>query len=198
MRACLVICAVLGAACPAPGYIHVPPTTLKGVCKGAPWIRILTVKACDKEKGRVTFEVSEALLDNPKWKSGVVSFRLSVPADAPGAKSVLDQLEVGKNVVMFSNEGEGKNASGFGYVCFGKGWYSVDYNPKGELLLLLRSEPDLSRCYHGDIKDLPGFVKSVLAGKDVKAPTAEPTEKVDHSERAKQIDNAMKKNRGEK
>jgi hypothetical protein len=92
------------------------------VCQEATWIRILAVKACNKEKGGVTFEVGETLRDNPKWKSGVVSFRLVVPADTPGAKSILEQMEVGKTVVLFSDEGEGKQAFGFGYACLGKDW----------------------------------------------------------------------------
>ena len=131
MRSMLVSCVVLAAASTTSGYIHVPPTTLKGVCKGAPWIRVLTVKDRDEEKGGVTFEVAETLLDNKQWKSGVASFRLIVPPDAPGGKAVLRQLERGKTVVLFSNEGEGDKPSGFGYACLGKGWYSIHYSPRG-------------------------------------------------------------------
>jgi hypothetical protein len=63
---------------------------------------------------------------------------------------------------------------------------------------MLRGEPDLSKCYHGDVKDLPGFVRATLEGKTVKVPTREPLEKVDHLERVRQIEDAMRKERGEK
>ena len=89
---------MLGTALLGFAYTHVPPTTLKRVCKEASWIRVLIVKAHDQEKRVVAFELSETVQDNPKWKSGVVSFRLLVPADAPGSQSVLDLLEVGKSV----------------------------------------------------------------------------------------------------
>jgi hypothetical protein len=198
MRSFWILCTVLAATSAASGYIHKPPTTLAGVCKEATWVRILTVKACNKEKGAVSFEVSETLRDNPKWKSGVVSFRMIVPADAPGGKSILKSLEVGKTVVLFSDEGEGKNAFAFGYACLGKDWYSVHYNPQGELWLFLRTEAGLTSCYYGEVKELRDHVRSIHDGKDVKVPTRPAAEKVDLAERAKQIDAAMKKNRAEK
>jgi hypothetical protein len=176
--ACLL--AVLGSAAPAPGFIHVPPTDLRGVCRGVSWIRVLTVQERNEEKGGVTFDVKETLRENRQWKSGVASHRrLVVPADAPGAKAVLKRLGPGTTVVLFSSEGEGETPFAFGYACYGEGWYSVQYSPPNTAWVLLRHEPDLSRCYHGDGKKLPGFVAEVLAGK-------------------KQIDEAIKKARGEK
>jgi hypothetical protein len=198
MKRVLIALVVFAPASTALGYIHVPPTDLKGVCKMAPWIRVLTVKDRNEEKGGVTFEVTETLRDNKRWKSGVTSFRLIVPPDASGGKTVLRQLKVGRTVVLFSNEGEGEKPSAFGYACFGDGWYSVHYSALSKSWLVLRNEPDLSTCYHGDVKELPGYVKSILDGKEVKVPTMIPKEKVDHFERAYQIDAAMKKVREEK
>jgi hypothetical protein len=200
MRRCSTALVILAAASTALGYIHAPPTTLKGICtdSNSNWIRVLTVKDRNEEKGAVTLEVTETLREHTKWESGVASFRLLVRDDAPGGRAVLQELKPGLTVVLFSSEGDGEKPWAFGYACYGEGWYSMQYSPQGKCWVLLRSEADLSTCYHGDAKELPGYVRSVLDGKEVKPPTMAPKEKVDPRERARQIDEAIKEARGEK
>lgn len=53
----------------------------------------------------------------------------------------------------------------------------IDFFPildiPGTCWSLLGGEPGLSSCYHG-LKVLPGYVKSILDGKNVKVPTMRP------------------------
>ena len=181
---------------PASGYIHVPPLTLKKMCEDSGSIRVLTVKARDKDKGVVTFEVAEAI---QAPKSGVSSFRLVIRPDAPGGKPILESMAPGTTVVLFSCEGDSGNATrAFGYVFIDKNCYSVDYNAPNGFWLLLRAEPQMSACYHGKAKELPGFVRSLLDGKEVKVPTKAPAEKVDHKGRVRQVEDAINKNQASK
>jgi hypothetical protein len=197
MQKWLVVCAVIAATpSPASGYIHVPPTTLKTLCNDSGSIRVLTVKACDKDRGVVTFDVGEELRSP---RSGVTSFRLVVPPDAPGRKPVLEWMAVGNSVVLFSSEGDsGENTRALGYAFIDEGCYLVDYNAAGAFWLFVRAEPQLSACYHGPSKALRMYLKLILEGKEPKIPTAAAIEKVDHKQRVRQIEDAINKNQADR
>jgi len=180
----------------ASGYIHVPPLTLKKMCDDSGAIRVLTVEACNKDKGVVTFEVAEAIRAP---KSGVSSFRLVIRPEAPGGKPILESMVSGKTVVLFSSEGDsGKATRAIGYAFIDENCYSVDYNAPGEFWLLLRAEPQMSACYYGKASELPGFVRAALEGKEIKVPTKAPAEKVDHKSRVRQVEDAINKNQANK
>src|SRR5262249_18114866 len=118
---------VLALAAPAAfGYIHFPPMTLPKMCKTSTFVRVLTVKKFDKDKGIVVFEVVETLKGE---KSAIKSFRHTLRADAEGVKPILDWVGDDKQAVMFTIEGGGIAC---GYVFIDDYCYSVDYNRSGE------------------------------------------------------------------
>ncbi|MBY0229218.1 MAG: hypothetical protein K2W96_08080 [Gemmataceae bacterium] len=184
--ACLLI---LFATSPAWGVIHAPPATLKEMCDGVGWIRVLKAVPA---KGGVLLEPVETIRKGRE--TGVESFRLAIPATASGAEAIRKKLGAGAPVVLFSNENKGKGLVGFGYACVDEAWFSVDYNAEGKFWLFLRAEPGLSETYHGPAKDLPALVKDALAGKKPKVPTRAAKEP-DHRLRALRVDEAMRRNR---
>jgi hypothetical protein len=181
------------AAPAAVGYIHFPPATLPKLCKTSTFVRVLSVKKFDKEKGILVFDVVETLKGE---KSAITSFRHNLRADADGVKPILDWVGDDKRAVMFTIEGPGLAC---GYVFIDDYCYSVDYNKAGEYWLLIRGEPNQSACYFGSAEQLQKLARDVLAGKDVEVPVKEPAAPVTEEDRAKrrqEVTDVLMKNRG--
>ncbi len=175
----------------AAGYIHYPPMTLQKMCTHSHHIRVLKVDRFDKEKGGVVFENAETL----KGQSQITTFRhILRPADE-GTKPILDGFAKGKSAVMFWIEGTGKTPAGIAYVFIDKYCYTANYNSLSECWLLIRVEPEMSACYHDSAEQLRGFVKDILAGKEVKVPVKELDTKEDRKKRYKEVNDALEKNR---
>ncbi len=176
----------------ANGYIHFPPMTLQKMCKISTHIRVLTVKKLDKEKGVYIFEVVETLKGQ---NSHVKSFRHVVRPDAEGVKPVVDWVADQKRAVAFTIEG-GRGPIACGYVFIDEFCYSVDYNQGGDYWLLIRTEPNMSACYHGSVEQLQKLTRSVLDGKEVTVPVnGLIPSKEDKDKRIKEVTDVLSKNR---
>jgi hypothetical protein len=195
MRAAFASLLVLSACSLAPAYIHAPPTSLKSMCADSDAIRVLKVKARDKEKRGVTFEAGDVLLAREE-KTGVEPLRLLARPDAPGAAEVLAALTAGEVVTVFTREhGTGADTVSYGYAHCAAGWFFVDYNAAGKFWLFVRAEPRLCECYSGKAADLPDLARAVIAGKQVDVPTRAAPKGSDNRLRALLVDEAMRKNR---
>jgi hypothetical protein len=175
----------------AVGYIHFTPLTIPKMCKTSHCIRVLKVEKCDKEKGVILFEVEESVKGQNK---SMTSFKQIIRPEAEGTKPIFDQLEKGKQAIMFSIEAPG-NPIAIGYVFIDHYCYTVDYNSKGKYWLLIRTEPWMSSCYYGTTKELRSIIKDILDGKEVKVPTKDPEKKEDRDKRNKEINEILIKNR---
>lgn len=176
----------------AMAYIHFPPMTMEKMCQHSHAIRVLSVKKFDKKKGIVIFETVETLKEG---KLTSKSFKQVIPPDAKGAKPILDWLDDGKQVVMFTIEA-GNIACG--YVCIDELWYSVDHNKRHDYWLLLRVDPQMSACFHGSVEELQQVTKDILAGKEVKVPVKKlpaPLTQEERDHRAREVNAVLEKNR---
>ena len=192
----------------ASAYMEYSPTTMAKLCK-SPRIRLLKVTKFDKEKGVVIFELVENLNSrNDKVKSTwaekipdgddkVRFFRQTIPVADAGGKQTLEWVAKDKTAVMFTLETGGQVISqrACGYVFIDENCYSVVYNMAGDYWAFIRAEPEMSACYFGTVDQLCKIVKDVLAGKEVKVPTKEPSSKTDFKTRSKEIFDALNANR---
>ena len=98
---------------------------------------------------------------------------------------------------MFSIEGGNEsNTLGCAYVFITKHCYKFDYNKGGKYWFLIRAEPGMSDCYHGTTEQLRTLIKDILDGKEVKVPVKAPASKDDWDKRYKEVNDALKINRG--
>ncbi len=206
---CVAVVAMAAFVSSVSAYMEYQPTTLAKLCK-SPRIRLLKVTKLDKENGVVVFELVENLnTPDDKVKSlfadkipvgdkdKVKTFRHAIPTDAADGKAILEWADKGKTVVLFTLESTGEEVCerACGYVFVDDNCYSVVYNKKGDYWAFIRAEPDMLACYFGKAEELPKLVKDVLAGKDVKVPTKEPTTKTDFKKRAKEVFDALNSNK---
>ena len=169
------------AASPSVGYIHFPPMTLQKMCQQSTCIRVIAVKKHDKEKGVVVYETVENLKGTcPRG----TTLKHALGTDADRVKPILNWLEDGKRAVMFTIEGGGISC---GYVFIDEYCYSVDHNRKGDFWLLIRTDPEMSACFHGSAEQLQKVTKDLLDGKDVKVPVNESASPVSNKEREKRV-----------
>lgn len=185
-----------------------PPTTMAKLCK-SPRVRLLKITKFDKDKGVVLFELVENLNSRddkvksfgaenlPGKDDKIKSFRHNIPAENEGAKPILEWVAKDKTAVMFTIESGGQVISerACGYVFIDENCYSVVYNKAGDYWVFIRAEPQMSATYFGKVDQLSKIVKDVLAGKDVKVPTKEPSSKTDFNKRSKEVFDALNANR---
>jgi hypothetical protein len=204
----LVVLVAVAVMPSAWGYMEYQPATLAKLCK-SPRIRLLKVTKFDKESGVVVFELVENLnTPDDKVKSEMAdkipttkddkvrTFKNSIPTEKDG-KPVWEWVGKDKTAVMFTleNGGHEVSARACGYVFIDALCFSVVYNKAGDYWAFIRAEPQMSKCYSGKAAELPALVKAVLAGQEVKVPTKEPAADVEFKERAKQVFDALNKNK---
>jgi hypothetical protein len=176
------VAAVLAlAALPSAGYIHFPPPTLQKLCQKSTNVRVLSVKAHDKEKGVIIYEVAQTL--KGKNKEGT-SFRHVIPRGTAGTKPISDWVGDGKRAVLFTIEG-GEIACGYAFI--DRFCYSVDYNRKGDYWLLIRVDPEMAACYHGSAETLQKLTRDVLDGKEVSVPIDKAVKALTTKEREQRV-----------
>ena len=173
LRRFTAVFVLLAAGLPATAYIHFPPMTLPKMCAASMQVRHLKVEKADADKGVVVFAVEKHLKKGDKGAPVPPERHLFHP-DPKAAKPFLDKLAVGKEAVMFSIEaGSDGRKVGCAYVFVDGDCYTADYSLDAKGWLFLRAEPQMVKCYKGTVADLLPLVADVLAGKQVKVPTAE-------------------------
>ncbi len=189
---------MLLAVSPTRAYIHFPPTSLPKMCEMSQNIRVMKVTKFDKDKGIILFEVTDTLKG---IKAEKAKFKHVFADGLKGQKPILDWLEEGKKVVMFTIEVRTKENDllSCGYVFIDKYCYSVDYSPKTEAYYVFRTDPELAAIFNGTVEQLQTVTKDLLAGKkDVKIPVDEKVKILTIEERTKfvkEICDFMIKNR---
>lgn len=185
--------AALFAAVLAPGYIHFTPPDLPEFCRYSHQVRVLEVAKFDAEAGVIVFTVTDTLKGT---KGDGQTVRHAIDPKGKGVKPIFDWVKKGNTAVMLTDEGVATNP--VGYAVIDGLWYSLDYNVAGKHWTFLRAEPQLSAVYHGDAAKLVPLLKDVIGGKKVDVPTKKPDAVPDRMDRAKEVDDGMKANRGVK
>jgi HEAT repeat protein len=135
-----------------------PPSSLREEVGLHPDIAVFVVQSVDRKEGSITFRKETDLKGNVADRE--VTHRLEELATSRDEQTILRWATPGKPVVVFVDENRA-------HVCVGNYWYlarSTD-TPGVWYLQAFRGRP--TPAYVGSVEKLSGYVKEILAGREV-------------------------------